>query len=81
MALERLYSLVREIAPRPVTVSGESRLVDDLGFDSIRLLELVVAIETEFDIVSIPEADTRRVSTVGELETVVMGLLERGQRE
>jgi acyl carrier protein len=33
-----------------LVLTGESRLIDELGLDSISMLELVTAIEEEFDI-------------------------------
>jgi len=73
MALTRLYELVAEIAPCRTAVRANSRFVEDLGFDSVSLLELLVAIENEFRIPPLQEADTRTLRTVGELEELLVG--------
>jgi acyl carrier protein len=45
------------------TISPESTFVDDLGADSLGLVELVLAFEEAFEI-DIPDEDTEQISTV-----------------
>ena len=40
--------------------------IDDLGADSLDIVELVMALEEEFDI-EIPDADAEKVVTVGDV--------------
>ena len=47
-------------------VTPEARFTDDLGADSLDIVELVMALEEEFDI-EIPDADAEKVATVGDV--------------
>ncbi|QPJ65866.1 MAG: acyl carrier protein [Candidatus Nitrohelix vancouverensis] len=44
-------------------VNGEASFIDDLGADSLDTVELVMALEEEFDI-EIPDEDAEKISTV-----------------
>ena len=46
-------------------ISMDSSFVDDLGADSVDLVELVMAMEEEFDIGEIDEEDLAGLKTVG----------------
>ena len=46
----------------------EQRLKDDLGIDSLRLVEVLVALEEEFG-VEIPSEDLESIVTVGDVIT------------
>ena len=43
----------------------EASFVDDLGADSLDVVELIMGLETEFDI-EIPDEDAEKISTVGD---------------
>lgn len=45
------------------TISNGASFMDDLGADSLDLVELVMALENEFDI-TIPDEDSERIVTV-----------------
>ena len=47
-------------------ISRDSSFVDDLGADSVDLVELVMAMEEEFDIGEIDEEDLAGLKTVGD---------------
>ena len=47
-------------------ISMDSTFVDDLGADSVDLVELVMAMEEEFDIGEIDEEDLAGLKTVGD---------------
>jgi acyl carrier protein len=53
-------------------VTLEARFGDDLDADSLDLVELVMALEEEFDI-SVPEQELEGISTVGEAYELVAG--------
>ena len=63
---EEIYSqvtrLLEEFAPNPVPISEETELVNDLGFDSLRVMEMLHDVEDTFDISyplnSLPELRT-----------------------
>jgi acyl carrier protein len=46
-------------------VAAEASFVDDLGADSLDVVELVMALEEEFG-VEIPDEDAEKIATVGE---------------
>ena len=47
-------------------VTMDSSFVDDLGADSVDLVELVMAMEEDFDIGEIDEDDLQSLKTVGD---------------
>jgi acyl carrier protein len=46
-------------------IKPESTFIDDLGADSLGLVELVLAFEEAFEI-DIPDEDTEKIKTVGD---------------
>ena len=46
-------------------IKRESHFIDDLGADSLDTVELIMALEEEFDI-EIPDEDAEKMVTVGE---------------
>lgn len=47
-------------------IKPESKFVDDLGADSLDVVELIMAFEEEFD-VEIPDEDAEKIQTVGDV--------------
>lgn len=43
----------------------ETTFIDDLGADSLDIVELIMALEEEFDM-EIPEAEAEKISSVGD---------------
>ena len=46
-------------------VKDEARFIEDLGADSLAIVELVLAFEEQFEI-DIPDEDTEKIATVGD---------------
>jgi acyl carrier protein len=71
--VERLRQLVSDQLSVDVSkMKSEAYIIDDLGADSLDVVELVMAIEETFDIeVSDEEAEVLR--TVGDVEAFVVG--------
>lgn len=46
-------------------ITPDSSFVDDLGADSLDIVELIMGLETEFDI-EIPDEDAEKIETVGD---------------
>ncbi len=46
-------------------VTSDASFIDDLGADSLDIVELIMAFEEEFDI-EIPDEDAEKITTVGE---------------
>ncbi|MDU4889067.1 MAG: acyl carrier protein [Clostridium sp.] len=47
-------------------ITMESGFVDDLGADSLDIVELIMALEEEFDM-EIPDEDAEKITTVGDV--------------
>lgn len=65
-----IFDRVREIVAEQLGVEEdeitmESSFIDDLGADSLDVVELIMALEEEFDI-EIPDEEAEKLSTVGD---------------
>lgn len=66
MELERVKNvIVDQLSVDADEVTLEASFVDDLGADSLDVVELIMGLETEFDI-EIPDEDAEKISTVGD---------------
>ena len=64
--LERVREIVVEpLGVDPDEVTNEASFVDDLGADSLDQVELVMALEEEFDL-EIPDEDAEKITNVGD---------------
>ena len=52
------------------SIKDESRLIKDLGADSLNIVEIVMQIEEDFEI-EIPDEDAENIFTVGELKQYI----------
>ena len=71
MSSEEIYNKVKEIIVEQLGVAEtavalDASFIDDLGADSLDIVELIMALEEEFDI-EIPDADAEKVVTVGDV--------------
>lgn len=65
--LEKVKAIiVEQLGVTDTAVTMEASFIDDLGADSLDIVELVMAIEEEFDI-EIPDTDAEKVVTVGDV--------------
>ena len=55
--------VVEQLGVKEEEVSSESSFVDDLGADSLDIVELVMALEEAFEI-EIPDEDAEKIATV-----------------
>ncbi|MCS7233229.1 MAG: acyl carrier protein [Synergistetes bacterium] len=63
--LERLKNIVVEkLGVEESEIRPDASFIDDLGADSLDIVELIMAIEEEFDI-EIPDEDAEKLTTVG----------------
>ena len=58
--------IVEQLGVAETSVNMESSFIDDLGADSLNIVELIMALEEAFDI-EIPDADAEKVVTVGDV--------------
>lgn len=57
--------VVEQLGVKEEEVSSESSFVDDLGADSLDTVELVMALEEEFE-TEIPDEDAEKITTVAQ---------------
>ncbi|MGR3303513.1 MAG: acyl carrier protein [Candidatus Scalindua sp.] len=70
---ERLKEIViKQFGESEKTVTLESSFVNDLGADSLDIVELVMELEDEFD-VNIPDEDAEKMKTVGDAVNYIKG--------
>ena len=58
--------IVEQLGVADTAVTMEASFIDDLGADSLDIVELIMAIEEEFNM-EIPDADAEKVVTVGDV--------------
>lgn len=74
---EQAVRVVVAMAPRQVArPTPELRLAEDLGYDSLRLVELGIALEEHFG-VEVGDAEAFRAETLADVERIAVALLER----
>ena len=71
MSSEEVFDKVKEIIVEQLgvaetAITPDASFIDDLGADSLDIVELIMALEEEFDI-EIPDSDAEKVVTVGDV--------------
>ena len=67
MILEKIQEILAEqFEVSAESVSEDTNLVDDLGADSLDVVELIMSVEDEFGI-SVPDEDAAGLTTVGKI--------------
>ncbi len=70
--MEAIFERVKDVIGEQLgiedldTITMETTFIEDLGADSLDIVELIMALEEEFDL-EIPEAEAEKVSTVGDV--------------
>jgi len=57
--------VVEQLSVSPDEVKEDSKFTDDLGADSLDVVELVMSLEEKFDI-EIPDEDAEKIATVAD---------------
>ena len=75
MTMENIFKTMQDLiaeqfAMEADEITMESSFADDLGADSVDLVELVMAMEEEFDIGEIDEEDLTALKTVGDSSAI-----------
>ena len=78
MSIEEIFQTMQELvaeqfAMEPSEVTRETSFEEDLGADSVDLVELVMAMEEEFDIGEVQEEELGSLKTVGDAVRYVAG--------
>ncbi|MBQ9297720.1 MAG: acyl carrier protein [Clostridia bacterium] len=58
--------IVEQLGVAEAAINMEASFIDDLGADSLDIVELIMALEEEFDL-EIPDEDAEKVVTVGDV--------------
>ena len=77
MMLERIVEIVKEqLNVSDVAITADTSFEDDLGADSVDLVELVMSMEEEFEIGEVLEEELATLSTVGDCVEFLTNKLE-----
>ena len=71
--------LVEQLDVAREQLSPDSRIMEDLGADSLTVMEIIMAVEDRFDL-SLPDERWERVRTVGDLLEVLAESLQEPRR-
>ncbi len=79
MALEEQVKeiIVEQLGVTAEEVVPQASFIDDLGADSLDIVELVMAMEEAFD-VEIPDEDAEKIQTIGSAVTYLKSKLGSG---
>ena len=71
MTMDEIFKTMQDLIAEQFAIDTDeigmdSSFVDDLGADSVDLVELVIAMEEEFDVGEIDEEDLTGLKTVGD---------------
>jgi acyl carrier protein len=65
MVFEKVKKIiVEQLGVEEDDIAMESSFIDDLGADSMDIVELIMALEEEFDL-EIPDSEAEKITTVG----------------
>lgn len=77
MVYDRLCEfLSNQLGIDPAEIRPESKVIDDLGADSLDLVEMLTEMESEYDII-ITDEHARELTTVGEIAEFLEGLIKK----
>ena len=74
-AFEKVVAGLRTLVPNAQNLTDETQIVDDLGLDSLQVMELVMEVEDQLDI-SIPVNLLSEIHTIGQFARELTGLVE-----
>ena len=82
MSIEEIFKTMQELvseqfAKEADEVQMETSFEEDLGADSVDLVELVMVMEEEFEIGEIQEAELSGLKTVGDAVNYIAGKLNK----
>ena len=81
MSIEEIFQTMQELvaeqfAMEPSEVTMETSFEEDLGADSVDLVELIMAMEEEFEMGEVQEEDLGKLKTVGDAVNYIAGKMK-----
>ncbi len=73
---QQVEALIKQYAPQQVPIQEDTDLVNDLGFDSLRVMEMLHEVEDIFDI-SYPLNDIAKLRTVKDFALQIKHIVEK----
>lgn len=71
MTLEKIKKLLAEqLSIKEAQIIAESKIVDDLGADSLDVVELLMTLEDEFG-VTVSDDEALKIKTVGDIVAII----------
>ncbi|MBQ6908332.1 MAG: acyl carrier protein [Clostridia bacterium] len=71
MIFENVKKIINEqLGINEDEISMDSNFLEDLGADSLELIDLIMALESEFDL-EVPEEDIEEIETVGDVVSYI----------
>ena len=68
MVYDKIVGMICEqFGMEPDELNENTSFIEDMGIDSVDVVELVVDLETEFSMDEIPEEDLKKMRTIGDL--------------
>ena len=82
MSIEEIFKTMQELvaeqfAMDPEEITMSTSFEEDLSADSVDLVELVMAMEEEFDVGEIQEEELKTLKTVGDAVQYIAGILNK----
>ena len=72
MVLEKIKAILSsQFDVDPDSITADTDLVDDLGADSLDLVDMLMSLEDEFNIGEVPDEMVEKIRTVGQLVTYI----------
>ena len=65
--------VVEQLSVAPEAVKMESKIIEDLGADSLDVVELVMALEEKFE-VEIPDSEAEKLKSIADVVNFIEGL-------
>ena len=77
MVFEKLQKILAEqFVTDEENITMETSFIDDLGADSLDIVELAMAIEEEFGVPEIPEDAIPKLLTVGDVVRYILNIID-----
>ena len=72
MVLEKIKAILSSQFDVTIdSITADTDLVDDLGADSLDLVDMLMSLEDEFNIGEVPDEMVEKIHTVGQLVTYI----------